>query len=147
MSTLCTTEWEYLCVARRVRRSALQHMCSTLPQPHTHVTQKAPAARATRRLVSTTNAGSSRAHWFFVSAVHNTGWHCQYGAHDPHSDSAHVCGTLCGGTCAGESKQAVSVSLFQAAAKQTAGPAYTTLGAMHKYNICHAVSSWSIWRH
>ena len=88
-------------------------MCSTLPQPHTHVTQKAPAARATRRLVSTTNAGSSRAHWFFVSAVHNTERRCQHGAYNPHSDSAHVYGTLCGGICAGESKQVVSVSLFR----------------------------------
>ena len=32
-------------------------------------------------------------------------------------------------------------------ARQPAGLAYTTLGAMHKYSICHAVSSRSIWRH
>jgi hypothetical protein len=39
----------------------------------THVAQNAVAATATRRLVSTTNAGSSLAHWFFVSVAGTSG--------------------------------------------------------------------------
>ena len=93
----------------------------------------------------TTNAGSSLAHWFFVSAQAQGQKSASPSARQQHA-VAHVCGTSCAGTCGACWLRRLPAPAAKSSHKVAAGT-HTTVGDTHRYSICQHVNSRSICRH